>query len=49
MDVATRLAQLGDRIDHASFEERRRATEELVKEILVPPKIVTEKQSLLSQ
>jgi hypothetical protein len=40
MDVATRLAQLGDRIDHASLEERRRATEELVKEIIVQPQTV---------
>lgn len=35
IDVASRLAQLGDRIDQASFEERRHAVEELVKEIQV--------------
>jgi len=39
-DVASRLAQLGDRIEQASFEERRRAVEELVKEIRVQPQSI---------
>jgi len=39
-DVASRLAQLGDRIEQASFEERRRAVEELVKEIRVQPQAI---------
>jgi hypothetical protein len=37
LNVAERLARLGDRIDHATFEERRRAVTELVKEISVVP------------
>jgi hypothetical protein len=37
IDIASRLAKLGDRIDQASFGERRRAVEELVKEIQVEP------------
>jgi site-specific DNA recombinase len=40
IDVASRLAQLGDRIEQASFEERRRAVEELVKEIRVQPQAI---------
>ena len=40
VDVAERLGQLGNRIDQASFEEKRRAVEELVKEILVQPNVV---------
>ena len=40
IDVADRLAQLGDRIEIASFEERRRAIEQLVKEILVQPQMI---------
>jgi site-specific DNA recombinase len=40
IDVASRLAQLGDRIEQASFEERRRAVEELVKEIRVQPQTI---------
>ena len=37
LNVAERLARLGDRINHATFEERRRAVMELVKDILVVP------------
>ncbi len=40
VDVADRLGQLGNRIDQASFAEKRRAVEELVKEILVQPNMV---------
>jgi len=43
VDVAERLAQLGDRIEQASFEERRRAVEQLVKEILVQPEVINGK------
>jgi len=38
--VASRLARLGDRIDQASFGERRRAVEELVKDIQVEPQTI---------
>jgi hypothetical protein len=37
LNVAERLEQLGNRIDNATFEERRRAVIELVKEISVVP------------
>jgi site-specific DNA recombinase len=37
LNVAERLEQLGNRIDNATFEERRRAVTELVKEISVVP------------
>jgi site-specific DNA recombinase len=40
VDVSFRLAQLGDRIGQASFEERRAAIEQLVKEILVQTQVV---------
>jgi phosphoribosylanthranilate isomerase len=39
-EVASRLAQLEDRIEQSSFEERRRAVEELVKEIRVQPQAI---------
>ena len=39
-DVASKLAQLGDRIEQSTFEERRRAVEELVKEIRVQPQTI---------
>jgi hypothetical protein len=34
------LRQLGNRIDQAAFDEKRRAVEELVKAILVQPTLV---------
>ena len=40
VDVASRLVKLGDRIDQASFDERRRAVEELVREIQVQPQTI---------
>jgi len=39
-EVASRLAKLEDRIEQSSFEERRRAVEELVKEIRVQPQTI---------
>jgi len=42
-EVASRLAQLEDRIEQSSFEERRRAVEELVKEIRVQPQAIDAK------
>ena len=44
MDVSVRLRRLGDRIDQASFEERRRAVVELVKDIRVGSETIVGKQ-----
>ena len=46
LNVADRLGQLGDRIAQASFEERRLAIEQLVKEILVQPQKVDDGKSI---
>ncbi len=44
IEVAERLAKLGERIDQATFDERRRAVVELVKEIQVVPDVVDGKR-----
>ena len=43
--VANKLSSLGSRIDRATFEERRRAVVELVKEIQVLPQEISGKHT----